>query len=428
MKRTHIALGLLLIASMAFQSCDKFEPAEPLEEELLDGPVEGLNYEEQQRFLDGDETFNDEFFTVEKGLGPVFVATSCGACHAGDGKGHPFVGFFRFGQKDGEFTNKFTHMGGRELQSKAIPGYEPEVLPKGATKSLLIAPAVTGLGFLQFVPDQTIIDLVKKQKEEGIVSGEINWIDKFDYSPRRENNISKTVQELISDENPDIATRFKKGLEDKEVKAEDVKYIGRFGKKAATFDLLDQAADAISEDIGIASIYRPIDIYSGEEIDPEIDTQKLNNLAFYLKTLKAPIPRNQDDPTVKKGRKIFNDIKCASCHVPTLKTGDSPIKALANKEFHPFTDLLVHDMGSALDDNYTEGSARSAEWRTPPLWGLGLSPDSQGGGYFLLHDGRAHSIEEAISFHGGEAEQIKMNYDKLSDKDKKALITFLESL
>ncbi len=428
MKRTRIALGVIVGAFMAFQSCSKFEPAEPLEEELLDGPVEGLSYEEQQRFLDGDETFNDEIFTVEKGLGPIFVATSCGSCHAGDGKGHPFVGFFRFGQKDGEFVNHFKHKGGRELQHKAIPGYAPEVLPKDATSSKLIAPAVTGLGFLQYVPDQTLLDIVKKQKEEGIVSGEINWIDKFDYSPERSNNIKKTVQELTADINPDIAERFKKGLEKGEVNANDIKYIGRFGKKAATFDLLDQTADALSEDIGIASIYRPIDIYSGEEIDPELDTKKVNNIAFYLQTLKAPIPRDQDNPEVIKGKEIFTHIKCASCHMPTLKTGNSPIKALAHKEFHPYTDLLLHDMGSRLDDNYTEGSARSAEWRTPPLWGLGLSPDSQGGGYFLLHDGRAHSIEDAISFHGGEAEKVRINYEKLSAEDKKALMTFLESL
>ncbi len=377
-----------------------------------------------------------KFFTVEKGLGPVFVATSCGACHAGDGKGHKFVQFKRFGQKDREFTNKFTHMGGRELQDRAIPGYKPEVLPKDATFSTLVAPAVTGLGLLQYVPDQFLIDLVKKQRAEGVVSGEINWIDKFDYSPARmmasyanNPNVSKTVAELMADENPDVAEKFTYGVNSGEINPEDVKYVGKFGKKAATFDLLDQAADAISEDIGITSIYRPIDIYSGEEIDPEVDTQVVNDLAFYLKTLKAPIPRDQDNPEVIKGKDLFiNVVNCAACHLPTMKTGVSEIEALSNKEFHPFTDLLVHDMGSALDDNYTEGSARSFEWRTPPLWGLGLSPDSQGGGYFLMHDGRARSIEEAIALHGGEAEQIRMKYDKLSDKDKKALITFLESL
>ncbi|PIE50938.1 MAG: thiol oxidoreductase [Flavobacteriales bacterium] len=404
MKRVYTVLGIALSCLMVVQSCSHFEPGEPLEEELLDGPIEGLSFEEQQRFLDGDETFNDEIFTVEKGLGPVFVANSCGSCHAGDGKGHPFVGFIRFGQKDGETENQFTHLGGRELQDRAIPGYEPEVLPEGATFTTLIAPAVTGLGLLQYVPDADLLAMADPNDENGDgISGAINWIDKFDYSPARSNNITKEIDGKI-------------------------KYIGRFGKKAATFDLLDQTADALSEDIGIASIYRPIDVYSGEEIDPEIDTKKVNNMAFYLQTLKAPIPRNQDDPTVMKGKQIFNDIQCASCHKPTLNTGQAPIEALAFKEFHPYTDLLLHDMGSALDDNYTEGRARSFEWRTPPLWGLGLSKDSQGGEYFLLHDGRAKSIQEAISFHGGEAAQARNNYNNLSDSDKEALITFLESL
>ncbi len=401
-KNTVVIIVLATVTLLI--SCKKFEPAEPLEEELLDGPIEGLTYEEQQRFLDGDETFNDEIFTVEKGLGPVFVANSCGSCHAGDGKGHPFVGFIRFGQKDGETENQFIHQGGRELQDRAIPGYLPEVLPEDATFTTLIAPAVTGLGFLQYVPDADLLAMADPNDEDGDgISGSINWIDKFDYSPARGNNVTKKIDGKT-------------------------KYIGRFGKKAATFDLLDQTADALSEDIGIASIYRPIDVYSREEIDPEIETQKVNNISFYLQTLKAPIPRNQDDPAVMEGKRIFNEINCASCHKPTLKTAEAPVSGLAFKEFHPYTDLLLHDMGPGLDDNYTEGRARSFEWRTPPLWGLGLSKDSQGGEYFLLHDGRAKSIQEAISFHGGEAEQVKNNYNNLSDSGKNALITFLESL
>ncbi len=424
MKKNHILLLILAGFLATFQSCVKFEPPEPADEELLDGPVDGLSYEEQQRFLDGDETFNDEIFTVEKGLGPIFVATSCGSCHAGDGKGHPFVQFFRFGQKDGEVNNQFKHKGGRELQHKAIPGYKPEVLPEGATFTKLIAPAVTGLGFLQYVPDETLMEMADPNDADNDgISGEINWIDKFDYSPLRRNNIPMTASEIAQD-----YPKFRTLIDNGKVKADDVKYIGRFGKKAATFDLLDQTADALSEDIGIASIYRPIDIYSGLEIDPELDAKKVNNIEFYLRTLKAPVPRDQDDPEVIKGKEIFSTIRCSSCHKPTLKTGEAPIEALAHKEFHPYTDLLVHDMGPDLDDNYTEGSARSFEWRTPPLWGLGLSPDSQGKGYFLLHDGRAHSIEEAISFHGGEAEKARNNYNELSDDDKKSLITFLESL
>ena len=128
------------------------------------------------------------------------------------------------------------------------------------------------------------------------------------------------------------------------------------------------------------------------------------------------------------GGKLFNSIGCAKCHRPELKTGKSPIAALSEKTFHPYTDLLLHDMGVALDDGYTEGSAKTSEWKTPALWGLGLSKFSQGGKYFLLHDGRAGSIGEAIVFHGGEAQNSRDKYEALSASEKQALIRFLESL
>jgi CxxC motif-containing protein (DUF1111 family) len=128
------------------------------------------------------------------------------------------------------------------------------------------------------------------------------------------------------------------------------------------------------------------------------------------------------------GKQVFSQINCSACHTPTLSTGFSPIKVLSNKDFHPYTDLLLHDMGSGLDDGYTEGFALTSEWRTPALWGLGLSKDAQGGFYFLMHDGRAMSIEEAILLHGGEAEQSKINYAQLSGTEKEQLIKFLESL
>lgn len=111
-----------------------------------------------------------------------------------------------------------------------------------------------------------------------------------------------------------------------------------------------------------------------------------------------------------------------------MKTGSSPINALSNKTFYPYTDLLLHDMGPGLDDGYTEGSAKTSEWKTPALWGLGLSKFSQGGGYFLLHDGRARSIEEAIVLHGGEGQASSERYQSLLDTEKRNLVRFLESL
>ena len=125
---------------------------------------------------------------------------------------------------------------------------------------------------------------------------------------------------------------------------------------------------------------------------------------------------------------ISDSENCSKCHVPQLTTGISSIASLSNKTFFPYTDLLLHDMGSSLNDGYTEGSALAQEWRTPPLWGLGLSKNSQGGAYFLLHDGRAKSIQEAIELHGGEAANSKNRFVQSSETDKQQLIKFLESL
>ena len=114
--------------------------------------------------------------------------------------------------------------------------------------------------------------------------------------------------------------------------------------------------------------------------------------------------------------------------MPELKTGDSPISGIANKAFFPYTDMLLHDMGPDLDDGYTEGYALTSEWKTPALWGLGLSKDAQGGSYFLLHDGRAESVEQAILLHGGEANVSISKYVQLTQTEKDQLIKFLESL
>ena len=206
------------------------------------------------------------------------------------------------------------------------------------------------------------------------------------------------------------------------------KHICRFGKKAGAYNLLNQTANAYNQDIGITSVYAPKDVFTLQDIDPEVATNTVHEVVFYLQTLKAPVQRKQTDPTVIAGKNIFLQIGCENCHKQTLKTGNSPIEGLSNKTFHPYTDLLLHDMGPGLDDGYTEGNAKTAEWRTPALWGLGLSPDAQGGQYFLLHDGRAHSIEEAIKMHGGEASNSNTQFQNLSSTDKEALIIFLKSL
>jgi len=384
---------------MLAYGCDELIPVAPEENELLDGPTEGLTYQEQNQFLAGDIAFNDDIFTAATGLGPTFVANSCGSCHAGDGKGHPFTTLTRFGQTAPNIPPN-TDIGGPQLQNRAIPGYLPEQLPANVPFMRFTPPAVTGLGFLAALSDEQIMNHADPDDlDNDGISGRPNYISPPAYF------------------SPQWFHQPNGG-----------KYIGRFGKKAAAIDLLQQTVSAYNQDMGVTSTFDPLDVATGLSSDPEVSDQTVRDVVFYLRTLKAPIRRDTDNEQVVEGEKIFHDIRCNSCHVSTWTTPTSDIAVLSNKTFHPYTDLLLHDMGPGLDDGVTEGSAETYEWRTPPLWGLGLSPDSQGGEYFLLHDGRAGSIAEAILMHGGEAENSRNLFQQLNEDEKQKLIRFLESL
>lgn len=399
MKKKLLVLCGLAASMIIYLSCSKVLPGAPEDDQILDGPVEDLTTEQKKMFLRGDIAFNDEVFTRETGLGPIFVATSCGTCHAGDGKGHPFSTLTRFGQSD-TFSNQFLHLGGPQLQHRGISGFQAETIPAGAAFSSFTPPANTGLGFLEVVPDATLLALADEADADGDgISGRPNWISVPTYSAFRPGTIARNG-----------------------------KYIGRFGKKAATYDLLQQTVNAYNQDMGINSTYEHFNTYNGQDADPEVTNQTVQDVVFYLQALKAPLQRAPNDADVQAGRQIFLTINCGKCHTPQLQTGPSSIAALSNKTFAPYSDFLLHDMGPALNDGYTEGTALPSEWRTPPLWGLGLSENSQGGGYFLLHDGRARSIEQAIMLHGGEAEQSKTAFQNLSASEKTKIIKFLESL
>lgn len=379
-------------------ACEKLLPDSLDENTVLDGTIEELSTTETAKFLRGDIAFA-KVFTANTGLGPLFVSNSCISCHAGDGKGHPATSLIRFGQTD-ETGNHFLAQGGPQLQHRAISGFTPENIPSGVSQATFIAPSNTGLGFLEAVTDDNILALADPEdKDNDGISGVPNWIILADFVTPKADAITKNG-----------------------------KYIGRFGRKAGAYDLFNQTVNAYNQDMGVVSTYSPKDTYSGEELDPEVNNAEIADLVHYLHTLKAPIQRNAEMAEVKAGKALFIKIQCGNCHTPIMKTGNSSIQGLSNKTFAAYTDLLMHDMGKALDDNYTEGSAKTYEWRTTPLWGLGLSKDSQGGKIHLLHDGRAKSIDEAIVLHGGEAQKSRSQYGALSIKEKQALITFLESL
>ncbi len=338
MSKKLIIISSIALLIMAGLGCEKILPKMPSNDEILDGPVEGLTPEQNNIFLRGDVAFND--------------------------------------------------------------GYQPEQIPPGTPYSNFTPPANTGLGLLEAVPDATLLALSDENDTNGDgISGRPNWIIVPSYASITGDAVEKNG-----------------------------KYIGRFGKKAAVYNLLQQTVGAYNQDMGITSTYESVDTYTGQIMDPEVTNQRVSDVVFYLQTLKAPVQRNQNNTEVQQGKQIFINTGCAKCHTPQLQTGQTSIVALSNKIIFPYTDLLLHDLGDDLNDGYTEGSAKTAEWRTPALWGLGLSENSQGGQYFLMHDGRAGSIDEAVSLHGGEAQQIKMNYQQLAPEEKNKLIKFLESL
>ncbi len=404
---TKIA-AFVVLASFAV-SCSHLLPPSPAENEILDGPIEGLTMEQQRIFLAGDEAFGDLIFSPETGLGPIFVQASCGSCHAGDGKGHPFTALKRFGKMESGAFNHLLDAGGPQLQNRAIPGSTVEKIPGDATGiTTFIPPAVTGLGFLEAVKDQTILDLADPNDDDGDgISGTVNYINPPWYFEPKAHHIPNNG-----------------------------KYIGRFGRKAGAVNLLNQTVGALKQDMGITSDFDMVDPInynvSSQHVDgvpdPEIAAATIHDIVFYLRTLKAPIHRNEKEKDFAAGKNIFLTIGCDKCHTPSMTTGDSDIKVLSNKTFSPYSDMLMHDMGQELDDGYTEGSASTAEWRTTPLWGIGLAPDAQGDQHFLMHDGRASIFEEAIELHGGEGSQSRTAFRSLSEAEKEQLYYFLNSL
>lgn len=408
-----------VIAALA--GCDILTPDAPPQEEVLDGTIEGMTASQVRQHFSGDDEFG-RVFTVSDGLGPIFVAASCEQCHAGDGKGHPVFDLTRFGRLSvsGSFDPMVEH-GGPQLQHRSIPGYPAEEIPDGVTGVAdFTPPAVTGLGFLDAVDDQTLIDLADEPDQDGDgISGRLQL-----HEPTP----------LIDA----VVTLERQGSPDPEARGNlvDGRYIGRFGKKGLTVNLLQQTVGAYHQDMGVTSDLIPEDLFnpragaraSDDVADPEVTSAAVANVVFYLKTLRPPPRRGADEPLAREGESVFASIGCADCHVPTLTTGASEIAVLDRKEFHPYTDLLLHDMGPELDDGYTEGRALTSEWRTAPLWGLGLAASFQGGEMFLLHDGRARSIEEAVELHGGEASSSRDAFLALTTGQREALMAFLMSL
>lgn len=410
----------LVIGTVLLGGCDAVLPGAPNPDTVLDGTIDDLSGEQQAIHLAGDAEFS-RAFGVADGLGPIFVAQACASCHVGDGKGHPVFNLTRFGRMTAAGFDPMRSDGGPQVQNRAIPNYIAERVVAGATGvAVFTAPSVTGLGFLEAVDDTSLLALADPDDRDGDgISGRVQLLAPNDVL------VELARLELLFDPGEPRRHLLING-----------RYIGRFGKKASAINLLHQSVNAYHEDMGLTTDLLPNDPvnpqvgnFADDGVpDPEVSSSTVARVVFYLKTLKAPPRRNATAPDVTAGSALFTGIGCARCHVATMTTGPSRLRALDRVGFHPYTDLLLHDMGPELDDRYTEGSAATAEWRTPPLWGLGLAEQSQGGRAFYLHDGRATTLEQAIEFHGGEAAASRAAFRRLPASDVQRLLAFLRSL
>lgn len=393
---------LLALALASAWGCGTLLTTAPEPGDLFDAPLDGLTQAERAAFAEGDAQFGRPF-AVTEGLGPLFNNVSCASCHSGDGRGRPENVLTRFSVAG----DPVPELGGPQLQSRAIPGAEPETLPAGAETSRRLPPPVFGAGLIEAIPADSIVARADPADADGDgISGRPNWVTPADFVPAHEPGGGTAPQ------------------------------LGRFSRKAQVSSLLQQAVDAYHQDIGITSDFRaeentnPLASRPTEAADrvadPELPAAAVRSVVNYLRLLAPPAPGAMTPERVT-GRGRFEAIGCASCHVPTLRTGPSSVRALANREVTLYSDLLLHDMGDGLADHRPDGSADGREWRTAPLWGLRVMRDFLNGDAFLLHDGRARSVEEAIRLHGGEAQAARDAFEALSPEHRAALIDFVES-
>ena len=428
-------------------------------------PSANMEFEDELDFRVGNGIFRKIWVSAPSstkssdGLGPIFNARACQRCHLKDGRGRPpeagerassmlirlsippqnsvdkdalrssrissfpdpvyggqlqnfsIQGVPAEGDITIHYTTRTVELSGGEIVELREPTYEISNLKYGPFHddvmiSPRVAPPVIGMGLLEAIPEVDILAHVDVDDlDENGISGKPNWV--------------------WSDE-------FNKVM------------LGRFGWKAGQPTISQQAAGAFLGDIGISTpLYSKVygdctsaqvkcrnaphgDSPAGDGI--EADTQMFDLVNFYTRNLAVPARRNVDDSQVLNGKRLFYESNCIACHVPKYVTARETIGPEQSFQLiWPYSDMLLHDMGEGLADNSSEGAANGREWRTPPLWGIGLT-ETVSGHTLFLHDGRARNLLEAIIWHGGEAEESKNRVVNMTKDERQALLAFLGSL
>lgn len=411
-----------------------------------DTPAEWVVGDLQKRFINGDALYDNPRVSngnpVNGGLGPVYVGYSCGSCHNNSGRTMPTLhsnggsGSYGFSSQLvflRSTNNQMLRNYGRVLHDQAIFGYRPEgklkvkytekwyefpdgekyslitpkywitdwyadsIPPEELEMSVRIPLRHVGLGLMCALDPNEIIALSQVQYPELGISGKVNWVEE-----------------------------------------RNKKYLGFSGHKAQHADLTVELG--FSSDMGVTNSRFPNEVCEGQEQEVkndhlEISDKDMADVEFYMQSLGVPARRNVKSANVIKGEQAFNKAKCNLCHVTSLHTRKDPPQLLdgtrmpwlGGQTIHPYSDFLLHDMGPELGDNYSQFNATGDEWRTTPLWGLGLQ-ETVSGHTYLLHDGRARNYVEAIMWHGGEGEVSRQTFKNMKKEERDALIMFLRSL
>jgi len=423
-----------------------------------DTPADWISGANEKRFVRGDRLYDDALTSSNNqggGLGPVYAGYSCGSCHRNAGRTKPTLwsdggsGPYGFSsmliyitRKNGAFFQDY----GRVLHDQAIYGVKPEgklkvewnyqqfEFPDGEPYELCYPTYSISEWYADSIRPEDLFCTVRIPLRH-VGMGQIMAIDRNE------------IEALARKSNyPEYGISGRANY----IVERGVKQLGLSGNKAQHADLTVELG--FSSDMGATNSRYPEEICEGQSQmqlgsmmglaydQLDVSTEDMENVDLYMQGLGVPARRNVNDPTVKRGEEMFYKAACHLCHTTTLHTrprgstllNGTELPWLGTQTIHPYSDFLLHDMGSeimgvGLNDNYVSGVARGNEWRTTPLWGVGLQETVNGHTYFL-HDGRARNFIEAIMWHGGEGEASKNLFKNMDKSDRDALVKFLESL
>jgi CxxC motif-containing protein (DUF1111 family) len=411
--------------------------------------IPGLSFEEKIKFSSGNSLFtsnwtasgSDNDNNVTDGLGPTFNAVACAGCHVKDGRGKPLTN----GQDSNGFLMRLSVGNNNQMGPIGHPTYGKQIQDRAINNVEYEAKINVSYQTLDSIyPDGTPYQLLKPNYT--IINNQFGEISNIEMSPRvGQQVIGLGLIDALSEEsilaNADEFDADNDGISGRANyiwnELTNTSTIGKFGWKSNQPSLRQQVADAFIGDMGLTSSIFPNKNCPPDQIecnntpdggDPEVTNTQLDNVIFYQSALAVPKRRDFMEQNVLDGRDLFKNIDCIKCHAKNYTTSSSIENIhVENILIHPFSDFLLHDMGEGLSDNRSDFLATGREWRTQPLWGIGLI-STVNNHTNLLHDGRARNVEEAILWHGGEAQSSKNKFINLTANERSKVLEYINSL